>query len=267
MLNNKRRVPGKKSTPKENDIHREEERLQSERRAFLPALVGVSRKLLTSTASIKAAISSLLYDDILWDPINQHEFLEIIDESADQLSDLLTLVLLTFRAEANLIILHPEPYLVEEILGKVKQQISAQLPRMDLNLTIPEDRVTIYADYDYLVLMVSFIIQVIDLVSEQKKILLQTREKNDRFFLIFNELEENTFRCLQQLMGFHPDNEGKCTDIKLSPEALLKGQLIRHLMKMQEINGVFGQDSDQRNLFQLDIPIYKKGMATFPEDG
>lgn len=266
MANNKKREPTRTTPLKGQDIHREDEILQSEQRLFLPALVGVSRKLLTSTASIKAAISSLLYDDILWDPINQHEFLEIIDESTDQLSDLLTLVLLTLRAEANLIILHPEPYLVEEILGKVKQQISTQIPLMDLKLTIPENHVTIYTDFDYLVLMVNFILQVINVGSEQKEVHLETKESDDHFYFTFCGLEENAFECLRGVLGPHPDREDKCYGHKLSSEMLLKVQLVRHLMKMQKINGVFEQDSDQGNVFKLDIPSYKKGIANLPED-
>jgi K+-sensing histidine kinase KdpD len=266
MANVEKQEAGKKPRSEDQDIHLDNEILQSEQRVFLPALVGVSRRLLTSTASIKAAVSSLLFDDILWDPINQHEFLEIINDSTDQLSDLLTLVLLTLRAEANLIVLHPEPYLMEEILGKVKQQITAQFPKFDLEINIPEDHEFIYTDFDYLVLLLELLIQVINTIAEVKSLHLQTIENNDHFSLVFRELDKNTFQRLQDVLQFKLSEQATGTGKKLSSEALLKVQLVRHILKIQEISSVFEYDAGQGISFHLDIPIHKKDLKDLPEN-
>ena len=75
--------------------------------------------------------------------------------------------------------------------------------------------------------------------------------------------------CGDYALTLNATDEGrceKCNEIKLSSESLLKVQLVRYLMKMQEINCGFEQDSRQGNFFHLDIPIYKKESNIFSED-
>ena len=74
-----------------------------------------SRKLQLYSASIKAAVSSLLNYDIFWDNANQHEFLETINSSVNQVSELIVLTL-AFRGEAGSLVLKRDPQVFQEIL-------------------------------------------------------------------------------------------------------------------------------------------------------
>ncbi len=79
-------------------------------------LVIISRGLQISSASVKAAVTSLLNNDILWDISTQYEFLQTIENSTDNLSDLVMLVSLVSRLQVDKIQLRLEPQHLQEIL-------------------------------------------------------------------------------------------------------------------------------------------------------
>jgi signal transduction histidine kinase len=61
----------------------------------------VSHELRTPLASIKGYVSTLLAEDVQWDPPTQSEFLGVISDEADRLSDLVTDLLDLSRIEAG----------------------------------------------------------------------------------------------------------------------------------------------------------------------
>lgn len=61
----------------------------------------VSHELRTPLAAIKGYASTLLADDVQWDPASQQEFLNIISDETDHLSDLVTDLLDMSRVEAG----------------------------------------------------------------------------------------------------------------------------------------------------------------------
>ncbi len=81
------------------DLRRQLAELNARNQTLQTLLVEISRKLQISSASIKAAVSSMLALDFFWDESTQHEFLETIDNSVDQISSLIRLVTLAFRSE------------------------------------------------------------------------------------------------------------------------------------------------------------------------
>ena len=85
-------------------LHKVEE-FQEQENYIWNLYADTSRKLQVYSASIKAAVSSLLNYDIFWDSKNQHEFLETIDRSANQVSEMIVLLTLAFRAQANNLVL------------------------------------------------------------------------------------------------------------------------------------------------------------------
>jgi signal transduction histidine kinase len=61
----------------------------------------VSHELRTPLASIKGYASTLLAEDVVWDPDAQREFLHVISQETDRLSDLVTDLLDLSRIEAG----------------------------------------------------------------------------------------------------------------------------------------------------------------------
>jgi hypothetical protein len=110
------------------ELKRELEALKMERQVIWPLLVETSRRLQVSSASIKAAVSSLLSYDIFWDSANQHEFLKTIDTSVDQVGKLSTLFSLAFRLEAGTLVLKRELQNLQEILTSAQANAALNSP-------------------------------------------------------------------------------------------------------------------------------------------
>jgi PAS domain S-box-containing protein len=101
----------------------------------------VSHELRTPLAAIKGYASTLLADDVEWDRTSQHEFLTIISDESDRLTNLVNNLLDLSRIEAGSIRLAYEKCDIQElILRAAKQahlvpgeafglQIEARLPR------------------------------------------------------------------------------------------------------------------------------------------
>jgi PAS domain S-box-containing protein len=69
----------------------------------------VSHELRTPLASIKGFTTTLLRDDVEWDPETRREFLSIIDEESDRLTELIGNLLDMSRIEAGTLRVEPEP--------------------------------------------------------------------------------------------------------------------------------------------------------------
>ena len=83
----------------------------------------ISQGLQFSFASIKAAISSLLGGDIFWDQATQHEFMQTIDNSVDELSNLTAVMTVAMRIESQTLTIHREPNSLQEILSRAKDHV------------------------------------------------------------------------------------------------------------------------------------------------
>jgi PAS domain S-box-containing protein len=69
----------------------------------------VSHELRTPLASIKGFATTLLREDVQWDEKSRREFLSIIDEESDRLSELISNLLDMSRIEAGRLRVEPEP--------------------------------------------------------------------------------------------------------------------------------------------------------------
>jgi PAS domain S-box-containing protein len=87
------------------DITREKEldRMKSQ------LLSTVSHELRTPLASIKGFATTLLRQDVQWDEASRREFLSIIDEESDRLTELISNLLDMSRVEAGELRVEPEP--------------------------------------------------------------------------------------------------------------------------------------------------------------
>lgn len=100
------------------DITREKELDQMKSRL----LSTVSHELRTPLASIKGFATTLLRQDVEWDESSRREFLSIIDEESDRLTELIGNLLDMSRLEAGELRMEPEP----TDLGPILQETAAE---------------------------------------------------------------------------------------------------------------------------------------------
>jgi signal transduction histidine kinase len=100
---------------------------------------GVSHELRRPLASIKGYTASLLLPDARWDATEQREFLQVIDEEADHLAELIDNLLDLARLGAGSLQLTTEPLhlpaLVDQVIRRVRAQ--AQLPAHPYHTRFP----------------------------------------------------------------------------------------------------------------------------------
>ncbi len=96
----------------------------------------VSHELRTPLASIKGYASTLLAEDIQWEPSAQRAFLETISKESDRLAGLVSSLLDMSRIEAGLLIMHRELYSLNDVLRQVLDAYGPALAgRVDLDLS------------------------------------------------------------------------------------------------------------------------------------
>lgn len=105
----------------------------------------VSHELRTPLSAIKGYASTLLAEDVIWDPASQKEFLRIILQEADRLNDLVGNLLDLSRLEAGRLRLQLQELDVRAIIQKAFQNASKE-PEASLEIEIAPDVPTVYAD-------------------------------------------------------------------------------------------------------------------------
>jgi signal transduction histidine kinase len=110
----------------------------------------MSHELRTPLTSIKGYSSSLLREDASWDEETRHEFIEIIDEKADELRDLIDKLLLMARLEAGAMKPQKEPVLVARVAGKVVEEAAARSKKHEFVVELPPDLPVVEADVRHL---------------------------------------------------------------------------------------------------------------------
>lgn len=153
----------------------EVERLETEKRALQEqlstlqiknqtlwiVLAEIARRLQGHSTSIKAAVSSLLDYDIFWDESTQHEFLETIESSVDDISALTVVLTLAFKVEARSLEVKREPQVLQEILMTTAATLAETTNGPRLNLTMPPSGKSVLVDYEYLALALRLLFEVL----------------------------------------------------------------------------------------------------------
>jgi two-component system sensor histidine kinase KdpD len=107
-------------------------------------LRSVSHDLRTPLAGIKASVTSLLQDEVRFDPNQEHEFLEVIDEECDRLTRLVENLLDASRLEAGVVRVRRMNVNVDDVVsaalasltigsGRVEVDLPADLPALDVD--------------------------------------------------------------------------------------------------------------------------------------
>ncbi len=104
----------------------------------------VSHELRTPLAAIKGYATTLLADDVQWDHDSQNEFLRIISDESDRLSDLVNNILDLSRIDAGVLRLERVQCNIEETIQKAARQ--AHFNGIKLEVQIEPKLPRLYAD-------------------------------------------------------------------------------------------------------------------------
>ncbi len=105
----------------------------------------VSHELRTPLAAIKGYVSTLLADDVTWEPEAQREFLLTISEETDRLSDLVSDLLDLSRIEGGSLKVQPEPLDLETLIARAARN-AHPAPGNRLEVHLPADLPPVFAD-------------------------------------------------------------------------------------------------------------------------
>lgn len=112
-------------------------------------LGSVTHDLRTPLASIKAAVTSLLSDDVGWTDNERREFLQSIDESADRLNRLVGNLLDISRQEAGVAAPEKDWYLIGDVIATVldRLELAGLLKGRDIQVEVADDIPLVLMDH------------------------------------------------------------------------------------------------------------------------
>jgi signal transduction histidine kinase len=105
----------------------------------------VSHELRTPLAAIKGYASTLLAEDVEWDRQSQREFLTVISDETDHLSELVNDLLDMSRIEAGNLEVRRQTCDLRELVEQAAQRAHPQ-PGENLHMLLPENLPTLIAD-------------------------------------------------------------------------------------------------------------------------
>jgi PAS domain S-box-containing protein len=106
----------------------------------------VSHELRTPLASIKGFASTLLRDDVQWDAASQREFLQIIDQEADRLDELIANLLAMSRLEAGVLRMDLGPVAPAALIEEAVDGLRPRMPGRTIVVEVPEGLPEVRAD-------------------------------------------------------------------------------------------------------------------------
>lgn len=124
-------------------------------------LADISQSLQVSSASIKAAITSLLDTTIIWDRSAQHEFMVSINQSIDRSFPLIVALTLAMKSEGGSLEWVIEPCSLQEIVARVTDNLVRDNAGAAISLALPADGKPILVDYDYLRIALKLLLEAL----------------------------------------------------------------------------------------------------------
>jgi len=241
-----------------SDIPRELLELKAVNRIKWTLLVDLSRKLQASSASIKAAVTSLLDREIFWDPNTQFEFLTGINEGVDSASSLILLLSLLSRAETGSLALKRDPHELQEILSIVQEHFSKNYPKLALKVKFPSEGKVVQVDYDYLVIVLRILFEVLDMVAVEQISVQATAFENPENWNLDITSENSMIIPLvaQVIAGI---SEQAIRPKHVSPEVVLRMVVIQQISDLNGIQVQVHEREDGEAVLRLIIPVSANG--------
>jgi len=109
-------------------------------------LAMITHELRTPLTSIIGFTTTLLAEDVRWEPDEQRDFIQTIKQEADRLNELIVHLLDLSRLEAGMLPILVEPVSIQNIIEDALPQLNALISDQTLNIEIPENLPPIFAD-------------------------------------------------------------------------------------------------------------------------
>ena len=106
----------------------------------------ISHELRTPLGMIKGYITTLMREDASWDSETRMEFLEIVDEEAERLRELIDNLLDSSRLETGVLGMTLEPIKLPTLIRDSVSRTQSAYPDMEVEIELSEDLPTIQAD-------------------------------------------------------------------------------------------------------------------------
>ncbi len=106
----------------------------------------VSHELRTPLASIKGFVTTLLRQDVKWDNAAQRDFLQIIEDETDRLTEIIDNLLDMSQLEAGALRIAPEPTQLRTIIREVVDEMRMHTEAHWFDVNLPADLPRILAD-------------------------------------------------------------------------------------------------------------------------
>jgi PAS domain S-box-containing protein len=100
-------------------------------------LAMISHELRTPLTSIKGFTTTLLAEDVVWDPAEQHDFIQIIQQETNRLQELIDHLLDLSRLEAGMLPIALEPHFLSDIIEDALPQFNSLTHEQVLTLNLP----------------------------------------------------------------------------------------------------------------------------------
>jgi len=242
---------------KDQNLCQEVEHLHMTNQFLWSLLVDISKKIQVSSAAIKASVSSLLDYEIILDVSTQHELLEIIDNSSDQVSKYVMLLTLVSKMESNTFTLSSEPIDISEMLSSVNEIITRNYPKFILKLSTQLPREPVCIDYEYLSIALVMLFELIletQTLSQELSIVAAESEKH--WYVDIEEISKDALDAILKI-STREDNE-LLQDYGLLPTAKLRLYVVRKIFELLSIQISTISESNETTGIRLMIPIVKR---------
>jgi PAS domain S-box-containing protein len=127
----------------EEESRHEAERANEIKTQFLAM---ISHELRTPLTSIIGFTTTLLAEDVTWEPDEQRDFIQTIQQEANRLQELIDHLLDLSRLEAGMLPIFQEPHSLYEILDDALPQLHILTGRQKLTMHLPDDLPPVYID-------------------------------------------------------------------------------------------------------------------------
>ncbi len=127
----------------EEETRHEAERANEIKTEFLAM---ISHELRTPLTSIYGFTSTLLAEDVKWEPGEQRDFILTIQRESDRLQELIDHLLDLSRLEAGMLPIQPDTRSLQEVISDALPQLQTLTARHDLLIDISNDLPFVYVD-------------------------------------------------------------------------------------------------------------------------
>jgi PAS domain S-box-containing protein len=109
-------------------------------------LAMISHELRTPLTSIKGFTTTLLADDVTWEPEEQRDFIQTIEQEANRLQELIDHLLVLSRLEAGMLPIAIGPHALDEIMADALPQFHSLTDGQTLTIHLPETLPPVFVD-------------------------------------------------------------------------------------------------------------------------